>query len=173
MTERQPPSKLPGVSEDPVAARRAALAELVPEAFVDGVLDADALARAIGEERSLPGGYQLVWADKARAQAAVGQTTTAALLPDLARSRRFDTARHAVIEGENLEVLRVLQAAYSGQARLIYIDPPYNTGGQFIYPDDYGESLGAYLERTGQGEDDVVFERSWNLTFLNSSGTIY
>src|SRR5262249_23227187 len=62
----------------------------------------------------------------------------------------FDTTENLIIEGDNLEVLKLLQKSYLGKVKMIYIDPPYNTGNDFIYPDDYSESLQTYLEYTGQ-----------------------
>ena len=76
-----------------------------------------------------------------------------ALRPRPEASDRFESARHVVIEGENLAVLRLLQPAYHGRIKLIYIDPPYNTGKQFIYPDDYRESVASWLEQTGNRGD--------------------
>src|SRR5262245_23743895 len=65
-------------------------------------------------------------------------------------SVNFDTTENLIIEGDNLEVLKLLQKSYLGKVKMIYIDPPYNTGNDFIYPDDYAESLKTYLEYTGQ-----------------------
>ena len=65
-------------------------------------------------------------------------------------SVNFETTENVVIEGDNLEVLKLLQKSYLGKIKLIYIDPPYNTGNDFIYPDDFGETLQTYLQYTGQ-----------------------
>jgi adenine-specific DNA-methyltransferase len=154
MTDAGRPQRLDPIVDSPTRARRRALRALVPEAFVDGVLDLDALARALGEDRPERGGYGLVWPGKAEAQAAVESSGAAALIPDVDSSVAFDTARHAVIEGDNLAVLQLLQPAYAGAVKLIYIDPPYNTGKEFIYPDNFRDSLRAYLAQTGQGDAD-------------------
>ncbi len=69
-------------------------------------------------------------------------------MPD--ESVDFDTTENLIIEGDNLEVLKLLQKSYLGKVKMIYIDPPYNTGNDFIYPDNYTESLQTYLEYTGQ-----------------------
>ena len=71
-----------------------------------------------------------------------------------AESVDFDTTENLIIEGDNLEVLKLLQKAYLGKVKMIYIDPPYNTGNDFIYPDNYTESLQTYLEYTGQVDDE-------------------
>ena len=80
---------------------------------------------------------------------AIRTRTTATLLPAPGESVNWEATGHAIIEGDNLEVLQVLQTASYGQVKLIYIDPPYNTGGDFIYPDDYAEGLGSYLTYLG------------------------
>src|SRR5207248_5324438 len=72
------------------------------------------------------------------------------LRPYSEESVNFDTTESLIIEGDNLEVLKLLQKSYLGKVKMIYIDPPYNTGNDFIYPDDYTESLQTYLEYTGQ-----------------------
>ncbi len=76
----------------------------------------------------------------------------ATLLPQPARSVRFDESENVFIEGDNLEVLKLLQSAYLGKIKMIYIDPPYNTGNDFIYPDNYAEALKVYLTYTGQAD---------------------
>ena len=79
--------------------------------------------------------------------------TRATLQPDGALGAGFDRADHAFIEGENLEALKVLHRAYQGRVKLIYIDPPYNTGNDFIYPDDFADPLDNYLRITGQKDE--------------------
>ena len=76
------------------------------------------------------------------------------LLPCPEESVNFDTTENLIIEGDNLEVLKLLQKSYLGKVKMIYIDPPYNTGNDFIYPDNYTESLQTYLEYTGQVDDE-------------------
>ena len=74
--------------------------------------------------------------------------------PVLDESVNFDTTENLIIEGDNLEVLKLLQKSYLGKVKMIYIDPPYNTGNDFIYPDNYAESLQTYLEYTGQVDSE-------------------
>ena len=79
---------------------------------------------------------------------------SATLKPDREESVNFDTTENLFIEGDNLEVLKLLQKSYYGKVKMIYIDPPYNTGNDFIYPDNYAESLDTYLRYTGQIGDE-------------------
>jgi adenine-specific DNA-methyltransferase len=130
---------------------------LVPEAFSDGRLDVEALKRSLGEEHALEKGerYHLDWPGKSAAYKILQTPTSATLRPQPDLSVNFDAAEHVFIEGENLEVLKVLQKAYFGKVKLIYIDPPYNTGSDaFIYPDRFQESKADYLKRINELSDD-------------------
>ena len=151
-----------GRSPDPAALRRAQLAELIPEAFSEGQLDVSALKRALGGEALIEGGerYALTWAGKANAYKVLQTPSSATLRPQRELSVNFDDAQHVFIEGENLEVLKVLQKAYFGKVKLIYIDPPYNTGSDsFIYPDRFQESKEDYLRRINDLSDDGTLMR--------------
>lgn len=149
-------------SPDPAAQRRAQLAALIPEAFSEGQLDVSALKRALGGEALIEGGerYALTWAGKANAYKVLQTPSSATLRPQRDLSINFDEAQHVFIEGENLEVLKVLQKAYFGKVKLIYIDPPYNTGSDsFIYPDRFQESKEDYLRRINDLSDDGTLMR--------------
>lgn len=149
-------------SPDPAADRRQQLAALIPEAFSEGQLDVAALKRALGGEAMIEGGerYALTWAGKANAYKVLQTPSTATLRPQRDLSVNFDEAQHVFIEGENLEVLKVLQKAYFGKVKLIYIDPPYNTGSDsFIYPDRFQESKEDYLRRINDLADDGTLMR--------------
>lgn len=149
-------------SPDPAAQRRAQLAALIPEAFSEGQLDVSALKRALGGEALIEGGerYALTWAGKANAYKVLQTPSRATLRPQRDLSVNFDEAQHVFIEGENLEVLKVLQKAYFGKVKLIYIDPPYNTGSDsFIYPDRFQESKEDYLRRINDLSDDGTLMR--------------
>jgi adenine-specific DNA-methyltransferase len=151
-----------GQSSDPAALRRAQLAALIPEAFSEGQLDVSALKRALGGEALIEGGerYALTWAGKANAYKVLQTPSSATLRPQRDLSVNFDEAQHVFIEGENLEVLKVLQKAYFGKVKLIYIDPPYNTGSDsFIYPDRFQESKEDYLRRINDLSDDGTLMR--------------
>lgn len=142
--------------------RRAQLAALIPEAFSEGKLDTSALRRVLGEDAIVDGGerYALTWAGKANAYKVLQTPSTATLRPERDKSVNFDQAQHVFIEGENLEVLKVLQKAYFGKVKLIYIDPPYNTGSDsFIYPDRFQESKEDYLKRINELSDDGTLMR--------------
>lgn len=151
-----------GQSPNPADLKRRELEQLLPEAFSEGRLDLDALKRALGEDAVIEGGerYRLDWAGKADAYKVLQTPSTATLRPQRELSVNFDEAQHVFIEGENLEVLKVLQKAYFGQVKLIYIDPPYNTGSDsFIYPDRFQESKEDYLARINELEDDGTLLR--------------
>lgn len=138
------------------------LQSLCPEVFSEGRLDVSALKRTLGEDLIIEGGerYALTWAGKSEAYKVLQTPSTATLRPERDKSVNFDKAQHAFIEGENLEVLKVLQKAYFGKAKLIYIDPPYNTGSDsFIYPDRFQESKEDYLKRINDLTDDGTLMR--------------
>ena len=151
-------ARLPLTSADPLADRLSELRGLFPEAFAEGRFDAEKLRAALGEKGAVSADererYGLSWAGKSDALKTLRTLTTATLRPAPGESVAFDATGHAIIEGDNLEVLKILQHAYYGKVKLIYIDPPYNTGGDFIYPDDYAEGLGSYLAFTRQVDEE-------------------
>jgi len=147
---------------DPARERRKQLQALIPDAFSEGRLDVAALKRALGEASVIDGGerYALTWAGKSNAYKVLQTPSTATLRPERDKSINFDQAQHVFLEGENLEVLKVLQKAYFGKVKLIYIDPPYNTGSDsFIYPDRFQESKEDYLRRINELADDGTLMR--------------
>lgn len=151
------PEKLALTSVDVAAQKREALKQSLgasfPEVFAEGSIDFDQLKRVLGEwvepskER-----YGLHWAGKAECMKVIQQPSIATLKPDRDASVNFDATDNLFIEGDNLEVLKLLQKAYFGKVKMIYIDPPYNTGNEFIYPDKFSENLETYLEYTGQSD---------------------
>lgn len=129
----------------------ARLKDVAPEAFTDGAINLERLAALVGLPiENGPERYGLTWPGKRAAIAMLQAPSAATLVPDRAESINFDDAAHVFIEGENLEVLKLLYKSYFGRVKLIYIDPPYNTGNDFIYHDDFADPLGAYLRQTGQ-----------------------
>lgn len=98
--------------------------------------------------------YQLDWPGKRAAAVLANAPTSKTLRPVRDQSVNFDTTRNLFIEGDNLEALKILQEPYLGRVKLIYIDPPYNTGSDLLYDDDFSESEAAYLDRTGQTDAD-------------------
>lgn len=127
---------------------------LFPGTLLDGVLDAKRLGELLGiEVAGLKEGrerYGLMWAGKKSAAEALQVSSFAALVPKEESSRDWAEARNAFVAGDNLEVLKLLQNAYNDQIKMIYIDPPYNTGNDFVYNDDFSDPLTHYLEVTGQ-----------------------
>jgi adenine-specific DNA-methyltransferase len=143
--------KLPLTSRDVNAERLAQFRELFPEAFAEGKFDLKKLALVLGESATdAPERYGLTWAGKSEAIRAIQTTSPGTLLPAPGESVNFDTSENVIIEGDNLETLKLLQGGYHGRVKMIYIDPPYNTGGEFIYPDNYREGLADYLKFSGQ-----------------------
>jgi len=131
------------------------LRELFPEAISEGKVDIERLKQTLGEEVFVSGErYHLSWAGKSDAFKAIQTPTTATLKPQKDQSVDFDTTQNIFIEGENLEVLKVLQKSYYGKIKMIYIDPPYNTGNDsFIYPDKFSETKEEYLKRIGDKDE--------------------
>ncbi len=140
--------------------KREELLRIFPEVRTEGgQIDFDRLRLALGDmvdtgkER-----YGLNWPGKTACFKAIQTPSMGTLLPAPEESVNFDTTENLIIEGDNLEALKLLQKSYIGKVKMIYIDPPYNTGNDFIYPDNYSESLQTYLEYTGQtGEEGKRF----------------
>ncbi|MCX7754802.1 MAG: site-specific DNA-methyltransferase, partial [Anaerolineales bacterium] len=146
-----PPEKLrPSFSF--TADRLRDLQQAVPEAFADGKIDWDALREALGEhlEDEAQEHFGLTWPGKREARRLAALPPQGTLAPAPGEGVDEETAPHLFIEADNLEALKLLQKSYAGRIKMIYIDPPYNTGNDFIYEDDYAEPLEAYLKRTGQ-----------------------
>jgi adenine-specific DNA-methyltransferase len=137
------------------------LKEIIPEAFTEGKVDWEKLKATLGEDIEFKNErYVLNWAGKADAFRVLQAPTTATLVPDRDASVNFDDTEHVFIEGENLEVLKVLQKSYFGKIKMIYIDPPYNTGNDnFIYPDKFAESREEYLNRIGDKDETGFMTR--------------
>lgn len=156
-------------SLDEVQERANQLKAIFPDVFSDGKVNFERLKVALGNELARTNEcYELSWAGKGDARREIQKRTTATLRPDTANSVNWDATQNLYIEGENLEVLRTLQKAYFGKVKMIYIDPPYNTGNDsFVYPDDYSETLKEYQARTGE-IDESGFLNKQNLWKKNS-----
>lgn len=142
-------------SADVVAHNVERLRELFPEAFTEGRVDFDVLKQLLSgvlEERDEK--YGLNWHGKRRARQLALTPSTGTLRPCPEESVDWDRTKNLMIEGDNLEVLKLLQKSYNGKVKLIYIDPPYNTGKDFVYPDDFRDNVQNYLYLTGQLDDD-------------------
>jgi len=149
MTE---PEKLDLRSHDVAGDRMAELLQLFPEIRTEGgKVDFDRLKLALGETVDVgKERYGINWPGKAECFKTIQAPSLGTLRPCPEESVNFDTTENLIIEGDNLEVLKLLQKSYLGKVKMIYIDPPYNTGNDFIYPDNYSESLHTYLQYTGQ-----------------------
>jgi len=143
-------------SEDVAEARRLELLRIFPEAHTEsGGINFEALRLSLGDAvQTGPESFGMSWPGKAECAKTIQRQSVATLLPIEEESVNWDTTQNVIIEGDNLEVLKVLQKAYLGKVKMIYIDPPYNTGNDFIYPDNYTESLKTYLQFTGQINDE-------------------
>lgn len=130
------------------------LEELVPEAIADGKVDVVKLKELLAEDAGEPNErFGLFWPGKKQTLRAAQEPTTATLRPAKDESKDWDTTNNIFIEGDNLEVLKVLQKQYHNSIKMIYIDPPYNTGKDFVYPDNFKEGLQNYLEFSQQVDE--------------------
>lgn len=156
------PQKMDGTSLDISAENRTQLKQLFPSVFTETVNDKGELVESVDFEKlkaelgtftdvfeSRRERYGMDWPGKKDALRLIQALSAATLKPCREESVNFDTTENLFIEGDNLEVLKLLQKSYYGKVKMIYIDPPYNTGKEFIYPDNYSESLETYLEYAG------------------------
>ena len=143
--------KISGLSKDIEQTEREKLASVFPQCFVEGKLDIDKLLSLCGEyilkdfEK-----YEFTWKGKSQCLPLAQQRSTATLRPCQEESVNFETTQNLYIEGDNLEVLKLLQTSYFRRVKMIYIDPPYNTGNDFVYEDDFKDPLERYREVTSQ-----------------------
>jgi adenine-specific DNA-methyltransferase len=145
-----------GKSLTPQKVKLQQLKEILPEAFAEGKVDWEKLKATLGEDINFSNErYVLNWAGKSEAFKVLQTPTTKTLIPDKEQSVNFNKTKHIFIEGENLEVLKVLQKSYFGRVKMIYIDPPYNTGNDsFIYPDKFSETKTEYEKRVGDKDEE-------------------
>lgn len=143
------------IAEEKREELKRCLGEAFPEVFAEGAIDFEQLRRVLGDWVE-PGKerFGLNWPGKAECMKIIQQPSVATLKPVREESVNFDETENLFIEGDNLEVLKLLQKAYFGKVKMIYIDPPYNTGNEFIYPDKYSETLETYLAYTGQVDEE-------------------
>lgn len=152
----QQPEKFDGNSANISEEQKAKLKALFPEVFTEGgKIDFDRLKLTLGESVDVgKERYGMNWPGKADCFKTIQKPSMATLVPARDESVNFDTTENLIIEGDNLETLKLLQKSYLGKVKMIYIDPPYNTGNDFIYPDNYSESLETYLQYTGQVDSE-------------------
>ena len=147
--------KLDGKSLDIVGENIEKLKELFPEIFCEGKIDFEKLKNELGEfvtqksER-----YNFTWSGKQKAKLIAQTPSTATLRPCIKESKNWDSTQNLYIEGDNLEVLKLLQKSYHKQVKMIYIDPPYNTGKDFVYKDNFKDNIKNYLELTKQVDNE-------------------
>src|SRR3989338_8697320 len=135
---------------DLIAERKAQLKKILPEIFTEGKLDVNKLKQALGDEVETGSErYSFTWAGKSQSIKLRDKRSKATLIPTKNESVNFDATGNVFIEGDNLEALKILQKAYQGKIKMVYIDPPYNTGRDFVYKDDFTDSLKNYLKYTG------------------------
>lgn len=143
--------KLDGYSMDLEKANMEKLKSIFPECFSEGNLDIDKLLSLCGEyitndfEK-----YKFEWNGKSECLQLAQRRSTGTLRPKIEESVNFDTTQNVYIKGDNLEVLKLLQTSYYRQVKMIYIDPPYNTGNDFVYEDDFADPIAKYKEVTQQ-----------------------
>jgi adenine-specific DNA-methyltransferase len=140
---------------DNIAKLRKLFPELLTETGNGAAVNVDVLKALVGDKTATDAEekYGLNWHGKRAARQLALAPSTGTLRPCLSESVDWDSTQNLMIEGDNLEVLKLLQKSYAGKVKLIYIDPPYNTGNDFVYSDDFKESIRNYLELTGQLED--------------------
>jgi adenine-specific DNA-methyltransferase len=152
--KKQNDTRLNLASHDAVGERIEQLKALLPEIFVEGQLDPERLRQHLGDFSKIGAErFGLNWAGKAEAIRSLQIPSHGTLVPLKDQSVNFDESENMIIEGDNLEVLKLLQKSYHGKIKMIYIDPPYNTGGDFIYPDNFKEGLDTYLRYSGQATE--------------------
>ena len=141
-------------TKDLTAENLKKFAELFPGVVAEGKVNVDLLRSYVGEEIFKDEAYEFTWVGKRAAIAEAGRPIRKTLRPCPEESRDWDTTENLYIEGDNLDVLKLLQESYLGKVKMIYIDPPYNTGNDFIYRDDFAKSREDYEEDAGVYDED-------------------
>lgn len=142
-------------STDFVAQNIETLKTLFPTIVKEGKIDLKELQALLGDDvETEEEYYRFTWAGKSMARHEANKPSTATLRPDKESSKDWDTTQNIFIEGDNLEVLKLLQKSYANKIKMIYIDPPYNTGKDFVYKDNYNDNLSNYLAITGQLDEE-------------------
>ena len=151
MSEVSEFGSVPLTSPDMRAQLWGQLQASAPEVFADGKLNVEALQNLLGDE-NLAGGaekFGLTWPGKREAQRVAQLPTSVAIHPQFSDSVDWESTRNVFIEGENLETLKALRTAYRGKVKMVYIDPPYNTGNDFVYSDRFAQTVREYEFETG------------------------
>lgn len=157
MIDKNEPEKVDLHSMSVTDEQKLKLKQLFPHVFNENQIDFEKLRQTLGDEVDTGlERYGMTWPGKAECMGIIRQPSIATLKPCKEESVNFDDTENLFIEGDNLEVLKLLQKSYYGKVKMIYIDPPYNTGKEFIYPDKYSETLYTYLAYTGQVDDKGI-----------------
>ncbi len=144
-------------SKDLVIENVEQIKKMFPEVVSEGKINLEKLKSILGQELdSKEDSYTFNWAGRKDAFRSIQATAKGTLVPDEKESINFKQTKNIFIEGDNLEVLKLLQKSYFNQVKMIYIDPPYNTGHDFVYKDNFKNGIKAYLEQTGQLNGDGV-----------------
>ena len=158
-------------SQSPVPGNIAAIQKLFPQVVSEGKIDFDALRQLLGDDVAKENElYGLQWHGKAEARRAALTPSLGTLRPCKEESKDWDTTKNLYIEGDNLEVLKLLQKSYVGKVKMIYIDPPYNTGKEFVYSDNYQNSIEHYkklTEQEGKFAENVEKSGRYHTDWLN------
>ena len=144
--------KLDGMTKDIVKDNIEKLKELFPTIVKEDKIDFEELQLILGEDINNKEQYSFVWNGKTEATKLAQKRSTGTLRPCPEESKNWDTTKNIYIEGDNLEVLKLLQSSYNGRIKMIYIDPPYNTGHDFVYKDNFEDNIANYKEVTGQAQ---------------------
>jgi adenine-specific DNA-methyltransferase len=154
LTDTDPETKSPDIVAENLERLKALFPELVTEGPDGPAVNVDVLKQLVGDKTvtDTDEKYGLNWHGKRRARQLALTPSTGTLRPCPEDSVDWDTTQNLMIEGDNLEVLKLLQKSYAGKVKLIYIDPPYNTGKDFVYPDNFQDNIKNYLELTEQVE---------------------
>lgn len=143
--------ELCGKSMDLIDENLNSLKQLFPEVFTEGKIDFEKLRLVLGDEvEDREESYEFTWHGKNNSIRIAQTTSTGTLRPDKKSSKNWYKTENIYIEGDNLEVLKLLQKSYFGKVKMIYIDPPYNTGNDFVYNDNFRDNIANYKEITNQ-----------------------
>ncbi len=165
MANRTEPNRteiIPNLENNPNKNRLLQLKKIFPEAFCEEQVDWEKLKLVLGEDNLAHTGerYRLDWAGKSDAYRTLQSPASHTLAPCQSESVDWSGTQNLFIEAENLEALKILQKSYVGSVKMIYIDPPYNTGNDsFIYPDKFSETREEYARRVGDTDDAGYLKR--------------
>jgi len=156
------PEKMKFETPDLTAGNVTKIASLFPGVVVEGKVNIDLLLSMLGEGVFADEAYEFTWVGKRAAIAEAGRPIRKTLRPSVEESKDWDTTENLYIEGDNLEILKLLQESYLGKVKMVYIDPPYNTGNDFIYRDDFSQSREDYAEESGEYDEagDRLFKNT-------------